>query len=70
MMVKTMVLMEDLVNGGGNPKDLAVRVNEHVGFVTNLVVTVSAEIEVSLISTDPQFKDLNTRTERNDLNPC
>ena len=65
MMVKTMVLMEDLVNGGGNPKDLAVRVNEHVGFVTNLVVTVSAEIEVSLIS-----KDLNTRTERNDLNPC
>ena len=67
-MVKTMVLMEDLVNGGGNPKDLAVRVNEHVGFVTNLVVTVSAEIEVSLILTDPQ--DLNTRTERNDLNSC
>ena len=47
MMVKTMVVMGDLVNGGGNPKDLAVRVNEHVGFVTNLVVTVSAEIEVS-----------------------
>ena len=47
MMVKTMVLMGDLVNGGWNPKDLAVRVNEHVGFVTNLVVTVSAEIEVS-----------------------
>ena len=36
-----------LVNGGGDPENLAVRVNKDVGLVPNLVIPVGAGIQTN-----------------------
>ena len=39
--------MKHLVNGGGDPENLAVRVNKDVGLVPNLVIPVGAGIQTN-----------------------
>ena len=39
--------MMHLVNGGGDPENLAVRVNKDVGLVPNLVIPVGAGIQTN-----------------------
>ena len=48
-MVMTMIprARKHLVNGGGDPENLAVRVNKDVGLVPNLVIPVGAGIQTN-----------------------
>lgn len=37
------IVVSYLINCGRNPKNFSIRINEHIWFVTNLVVTIGAE---------------------------
>ena len=47
VMTTILILMMHLVNGGGDPENLAVRVNKDVGLVPNLVIPVGAGIQTN-----------------------